>query len=119
MHVSVKQQISDIDPRQTSGWKRSNTGRLIRLSETTKIVGSDLETFKEQMKCELTDQTRTIMREMLVESRRAEREERQAVAPPSVPSAPQFHPFDLDAETLGKQPIENDQETLLVEPITR
>ena len=55
------------------------------------------------------------------------REERQAVAPialvapvaPIAPPAPQYRPFDLDAETSGKQPIEDDQETLLAEPITR
>ena len=55
------------------------------------------------------------------------REERQAVAPiapadlvtPTTPPAPQYRPFDLDAETSGKQPMEDDQETLLTEPITR
>ena len=55
------------------------------------------------------------------------RKKRQAVtlialAAPVAPTAllaPQYCPFDLDAETLGKQPIEDDQETLLVEPITR
>ena len=44
------------------------------------------------------------------------REERQTVAPitpatpvtPTAPLAPQYRPFDLDAETLGKQPIEDD-----------
>ena len=55
------------------------------------------------------------------------REERQAVAliAPAAPIAPttlptpQYCPFDLDAETLGKRPMEEDQETLLAEPITR
>ena len=36
-----------------------------------------------------------------------------------VPPLPQFRPFDLDAETSGKQPIEDDQETLLAEPILK
>ena len=30
-----------------------------------------------------------------------------------------MRPFDLDTETSGKQSIEDDQETLLVKPITR
>ena len=52
------------------------------------------------------------------------KEERQAIAPitpaaPVAPPAPQYRPFDLDAETSEKQPMEGDQETLLVEPITR
>ena len=64
------------------------------------------------------------------------REERQAIAPmtptapvapiapaapvtSTAPPAPQYRPFDLDTETSGKQPIEDDQETLLAEPITR
>ena len=55
------------------------------------------------------------------------REERQAVAPiapaapvaPTALPAPQYRPFDLDAETSRKQPIEDDQETLLAEPIAR
>ena len=45
-----------------------------------------------------------------------------APAAPVTPTAPptlQYRPFDLDAETSGKQPIEGDQETLLVEPIIR
>ena len=75
------------------------------------------------MKSELVDQTRMIMWEILTESRRAEREEREerqaTTAAPLVPLAPQFRSFDLDAETSGKWPIENDQETLIAEPITR
>ena len=55
------------------------------------------------------------------------REERQAVAlkappapvAPTAPPAPQYRPFDLDAETLEKQLMEDDQETLIAEPITR
>ena len=48
----------------------------------------------------------------MAEFRREERQERQE--PP-----PQMRPFDLDVETSGKQSIEDDQETLLAEPITR
>ena len=55
------------------------------------------------------------------------REERQVVTPiapaapvaPTAPPAPQCRSFDLDAETSGKQPMEDDQETLLAELITR
>ena len=53
-----------------------------------------------------------MMREIIAEFRKEERQERQE--PP-----PQLRPFDLDAETLRKQPMEDDQETLVVEPITR
>ena len=76
------------------------------------MVGFDFEAFGEKLKAEITEQTRTIMREMMAEFRREERQERQE--PP-----PQMRPFDLDVETSGKQPIEGDQETLLAEPITR
>ena len=52
------------------------------------------------------------------------KEERHAIAPaapvaPTAPPTPQYRPFDLDAETSGKQLIEDDQKTLLAEPITR
>ena len=63
-----------------------------------------------------------MIRDMMAELRK----ERQAVAPiapvapvaPTVPPAPLYRPFNLDAETLEKQPIEGDQQTLVVEPIT-
>ena len=42
------------------------------------------------------------------------REKKQEPPPP-----PQLCRFDLDAKTSEKQPIEDDQETLLAEPITR
>ena len=74
------------------------------------MEGFNFETFKEKLKAEIAKQTRTIMKEMMTEFRREEKQE---------PPPPQLCPFDLDAETLGKQPIENDQETLLVEPITQ
>ena len=71
----------------------------------------DFEAFGEKLKVEIAEQTRTIMREMMVEFRR---EKKQEPPPP-----PQLCPFDLDVKTSGKQLIEDDQETLLAEPITR
>ena len=40
-------------------------------------------------------------------------EERQA------PPPPQPHPFDLDGEDLGRQQVDDDQETLFAEPVTK
>ena len=78
------------------------------------MAGFDFEAFGEKLKAEIAEHTRIIMREMMAEFR----EERQAVAP-ITPPAPQYRPFDLDAKTSRKQPMEGDQETLLAEPITR
>ena len=83
----------------------------------------DFESFKKKLLEEIRDETRQIVRDMIIEFRK----ERQAVAliapvapvAPTAPPAPQYRPFDLDAETSGKQPIEDDHETLLAEPITR
>ena len=77
----------------------------------------DFESFKKKLLKEIRNEARQIVRDMMAELR----EERQAVAPiaPAAPPAPQYRPFDLDAETSRKQPIEDDQETLLAEPITR
>ena len=38
---------------------------------------------------------------------------------PTEPPVPQYRPFDLEVETSGKQPMEDDQEPLLAEPITQ
>ena len=46
---------------------------------------------------------------MMAEVRRPDRQE---------PPAPQPPPFDFDAENLGRQQINNDQETFLVELMT-
>ena len=74
------------------------------------MAGFDFEAFKEKLKAEITEQTRTIMREIMAEFRKKEKQE---------PPPPLLHSFDLDTETSRKQPIEDDQETLLAEPITR
>ena len=84
--------------------------------------GFDSESFKKELLEEIRNEARQIVQDMMTEFR----EERQAVAPialadpvaPITPPAPQYRPFDLDAQTSGKQPIEDDQETLLAEPIT-
>ena len=83
----------------------------------------DFGSFKKELLEEIRDEAQQIVRDMMAEFR----EERQTVAPiapvapvaPTALLAPQYRPFDLDAETSGKQPIEDDQETLLAEPITR
>ena len=74
------------------------------------MAGFNFEVFGEKLKAEIAEQTRTIMREMMAEFRREEKQE---------PPPPQLRPFDLNAETSGKQPMEDDQKTLLAEPITR
>ena len=85
--------------------------------------GFDSESFKKKLLEEIRNKARQMVRDMIAELR----EERQVVAPiaPAAPVAPitlqtpQYRPFDLDAETSEKQPIEDDQETLLAKPITR
>ena len=85
--------------------------------------GFDSESFKKELLEEIRKEARQMIRDMMTELR----EERHAVAPiaPAAPVVPtalpalQYRPFDLNAETSRKQPIEGDQETLLVEPITR
>ena len=89
-------------------------------SQESRMAGPsdfDFESFKKELLEEIRDEARQIVRDMMAELR----EERQAVAPiaPIAPPAPQYRPFDLDAETLGKQPIEGNQEILIAEPITR
>ena len=76
--------------------------------------GFDSESFKKELLEEIRNEARQMIRDMMVELR----EERQAVAPTALP-APQYRPFDLDVETSGKRPMEDDQEILLAEPITR
>ena len=80
----------------------------------------DFESFKKELLKEIRNKTRQIVKDMMAELR----EERQSVAliaPVALvaPIAPQYRPFDLDAETSEKQLIEDDQETLLAKPITQ
>ena len=81
------------------------------------MSGPESKNLGEKLKSEIVEQTRAIMREMIAEFR----EERQAAAPvappvtpaapvapmppvvPTTPPAPQYYPFDLDAETSGRQ----------------
>ena len=64
-----------------------------------------------------------MVRDMMAELRK----ERQAVVPiapaapvaPTAPPALHYRPFDLDVETLEKQPIEGNQKILIAKPITR
>ena len=85
--------------------------------------GFDSESFKKELLEEIRNEARQMIRDMMAELRK----ERQAVASiapvtlvaPTAPPAPQYRPFDLDAETSRKQPMEDDQEILLAEPITR
>ena len=83
----------------------------------------DFESFKKELLEEIRNEAQQMIRDMMAELRK----ERQAVAPiapatsvaPTALPTPQYRPFDLDAETSGKRPMEDDQESLLVEPITR
>ena len=63
-----------------------------------------------QFKAKITEQTREIMREIMEKERRHGRQK-----PPIPPS----RPFDLNAKNFGRREIEEDQETLLVEPVIR
>ena len=74
------------------------------------MIGFNFEAFGEKLKAEIAEQTKTIMQEMLVESRREERQELLV---------PQTCPFDLKAEDSRRWQLEDDQETLLVEPVAR
>ena len=74
------------------------------------MAGFDSKAFGEKLKAEITEQTKMIMRKMLVESRREERQELLV---------PQTCPFDLKAEDSRRWQLEDDQETLLVEPVAR
>ena len=74
------------------------------------MAGFDPEAFGERLKAKITEKTQMIMRKMMAKIKRPDRQE---------PPTPQPRPFDLDAENLGGQKIENDQETILAEPITR
>ena len=62
----------------------------------------------EQFKAEITKQARTIMREIMAAERRQGGQE---------PPVPQARPLDLDIEDPGRQQLEDDQETLLAEPV--
>ena len=67
---------TDIDSEQPSAWKRSEIGRLVRISEKAKMSGTEPDNSGERLKAEIAEQTRTIMREMLAEFKREEREEK-------------------------------------------
>ena len=60
------------------------------------MTRSESETLGEKLKAEIAEQTRIIMREMMAEFGREERQKKQE------PPPPQLLPFDLDAEALGK-----------------
>ena len=57
------------------------------------MAGSESESFGEKLKAKIAEQIKTIMREMMAEFKR---EERQA------PPPPQPHPFNLDGEDLER-----------------
>ena len=64
---------ADIDSEQFSAWKRTEIGRLVRIRE---MSGIEPDNSGERLKAEIAEQTRTIMREMLIEFKREEREEK-------------------------------------------
>ena len=131
--------IADIDPGQSSEWRRAGTGRLVRISDNRKMAGSELKSSEEKLKAEIAEQTWDIIREMFAEFKKEEKQERQEQlriereiragkqeqppAPPQErqeqPPAPPIQPFDLDYDEIRQRPMEDDQETLLAEPIVR
>ena len=58
------------------------------------MAGFDSEAFGERLKAKIAEQTKTIMREMLAESGREERQELPV---------PQTRPFNLEAEDSRRQ----------------
>ena len=131
--------IADIDPGQSSEWRRAGTGRLVRISNIEKMAGSELESSGEKLKAEIAEQTRDIMREMFTEFKKEKKQEKQEQLrlereirvgkqeqlPTSQPErqeqppAPLMQPFDLDYDEIRQIPMEDDQETLLAEPMVR
>ena len=78
------------------------------------MVGPSGFDFKKKLLEEIRNEAQQMIRHMMAELRK----ERQAVAPIApaalvAPTASQYRSFDLDTETSKKQPIEDDQETLL------
>ena len=68
--------IADIDPGQSSEWRRAGTGRLVRILDNRKMAGSELESSGEKLKAEIAEQTRDIMREMFAEFKKEEKQEK-------------------------------------------
>ena len=92
------------------------------------MAGSEPDTSEEKLKAEITEQMRTIMKEMLVEFKRKERQERQKQLREErqerwerqeQPLAPPLRPFDLDADEMRQRLLEDDQEMILAEPAVR
>ena len=103
------------------------------------MAGSEPGSSGEKLKAEIAEQTRDIMREMFAEFKKEEKQERQEQlriereiragkqeqppAPPQgrqeQPPVPPMQPFDLDYEEIRQRPVEDDQETLLAEPMVR
>ena len=103
------------------------------------MAGSEPESSGEKLKAEIAEQTRDIMREMFAEFKKEEKQERQEQSriereirigkqeqPPAPslerqeqPPAPPIQPFDLDYDEIRQIPMEDDQETLLAEPMVR
>ena len=103
------------------------------------MAGSEPESSGEKLKVEIAEQTRDIMREMFAEFKKEEKEEKQErlrlereeragkqeqpPAPPQErqeqPPAPPLRPFDLDYDEIRQRPIEDNQETMLAEPMVR
>ena len=89
------------------------------------MAGSEPDTSGEKFKAEITEQKRTIMREMLAEFKREERQERQEQLREErqerrerqeQPPVPPLHPFDLDADEMRQRLLEDYQEMILAEP---
>ena len=119
--------------------KRSDTGRLIKILKNREMAGSEPESSGEKLKAEITEQIITLMREMFTDFKKDERQERQeqlrkereergerlelSPAPPQErreqPPAPPLRPFDLDYDEIRQRQLEDDQETMLAEPMVR
>ena len=103
------------------------------------MSGSEPESSGEKLKAEIAEQTRDIMRDMFAEFKKEEKQEKQEqlrlereiragkqeqllTSQPErqeQPPAPPMQPFDLDYEEIRQRSVEDDQETLLAEPVVR
>lgn len=87
------------------------------MSKETASASASPSFDQEKFKTEMAEQTRTILREMMVEMSSVRQE---PLAPPPVPAPiPPPQPFDINAEDLGRQQLDDDQETVLAEPVIR
>ena len=86
-------------------WVRADSGRLVKRSDTAMAGGFDLEAFKAQLKDELVNENKAMMREMMGEMAKMMRD----LKPEQL-----VDPIDLDAEIPMRERAE-DEVTVLAD----